>query len=149
MSDPAGVLREALYDYLIADAEVIASFGAADVKIYKTLPPVNAHSPYIFIAGLFVRDDIAECIDAAEVDLQIDVWSLTDPPGFTEAEAVAKAVKASLAGLEDTGDSPGLTLAGHRIVWVQPTSTNYLTDPSDGKTVHAVILATLSIDQAD
>ena len=33
-----------------------------------------------------------------------------------------------------------------RVVAVQASSTQYLTDPSDGKTVHAVIGATLSVD---
>lgn len=149
MSDPAGELRAALEPWLRTDPGVVAAFGSNRVKVYKTLPPVNAEPPYIFIAGLTIRDEIAECIDAAEADLQIDVWSLTDPPGFAEAEIIAKAVKACLAALEDDGDSPPFTIADHRVVSVQPISTQYLTDPSDGKTVHAVILVTLRVDPVD
>jgi hypothetical protein len=149
MSDPAGELRAALEPWIRSDAGVIAAFAGQTVKVFATLPPVNAVPPYIFIAGLFVRDDIAECMDAAEVDLQIDVWSLTSPPGFVEAERIAKAVKILLAALEDDGDSPAFTVAGYRIVSVQPISTNYLTDPSDGKTVHAVVQLTLTVDTVD
>lgn len=146
MSDPALVLRPALETWLRADTEVIAAFGSRPVKVYKTLPPVNAVAPYIFIAGLDVADDLAECLDATQVHVQLDVWSLMDPPGFSQAEAIARAAKASLVRLEDSGDSPAFTIAGFRVTAAQPVSTRYLTDPSDGKTVHAVILITLSID---
>lgn len=146
MSDPASQLRPALATWLRNDTEVRAAFGASTVQVFAKLPPVNAQSPYIFIAGLFVLDDLAECIDAAEVDVQIDVWSLTVPPGFAEAETIAAAVKASLARLEDNGNSPAFTLASFRVVSSQAISTTYLTDPSDGKTVHAVIAARLSVD---
>lgn len=145
MSNPSVVLRPALETWFRGDTQVIASFNGKTVKVYKSLPPVNAVAPYIFIAGLTVLDDIAECLDATEVDLQIDVWSLTDPPGFAEADAISTAVKASIFRLQNT-DSPAFTIAGFRVVAVQPISTDYLTDPSDGKTVHAVIRATLSID---
>lgn len=148
MSDPASVLRPALATWLRADTEVLAAIGSgAATRIYSKLPPVNAAPPYVFIAGLSVLDDIAECLDATEVNLQVDVWSLTNPPAFTEAETIAKAVKASLVRMEDNaGNSPGFSISGFRVVSVQPQSTDYLTDPSDGKTVHAVIRATLAID---
>lgn len=147
MSDPASVLRPALRDWLATDTAVIGAFGSKTVKVFERLPPVNAGSPYIFLAGFLVDDDAAECLDAVQVELQVDVWSLTTPPGFAEAEAIAKAVAASLLRLEaDVGNSPQFSIAGHRVVAVQLGSTQYLTDPSDGKTVHAVIRATLSVD---
>jgi hypothetical protein len=149
VSDPASQLRPALETWLRGDTEVRAAFGAKAVKVYKTLPPPNVHPPYIVIAGLSVDDDLAECMDNALVDVQLDVWSLTEPPGFAEAETIAAAVKASIKRTEDTGDSPAFTLADHRVVTAEPLSTNYLTDPSDGETVHAVILARLSVDQID
>jgi hypothetical protein len=148
MSDPASQLRTAIEAWLRDDTDVIAAFGAKPVKVFKTLPPVNATAPYIFLAGFFVQDEQADCYDAAIVDVQVDVWSLTSPPGFAEAEAIAEAVKASLNRTDD-GDSPAFILADHRVVAVEPVSTQYLTDPSDGKTVHAVIAARLSVDPID
>lgn len=147
MSDPAGVLRPALADWLRADTGIIAAFGANAVRVYEQLPPTNAHKPYIFLAGFDIEDDTAECLDAVQVVLQLDVWSLTTPPGFAEAEAIAAAVKAALLLMDaDAGHSPEFTIAGFRVVAVQANATRYLTDPSDGKTVHAVIGATLSVD---
>lgn len=149
MSDPSSVLGPALKAWLETDTEVIAAFGSKPVKVFDVLPPPNEGSPYIFLAGGFVIDALADCYDAAEVDLQVDVWSLTSPPGFNVARRIAAAVKASLKRTEDTGDSPAFTLSGHRVVSAEPLSTNYLTDPSDGKTVHAVIAVRLSIDPID
>lgn len=142
MSDPASALRPVLEAALRADAGVNAAFQGKRVKIYGSLPPVNAAAPYIYLAGLSCDDRLADCYDAATVSLQIDVWSLTDPPGFDEAERIAAAVKACLATM--TTAPPALV--GHRIVSVLPLSTDYLTDPSDGMTVHAVIRADLTID---
>jgi hypothetical protein len=147
MADPSPVLRPALRSYLKNETGIATAFGSATVKVFDKLPPPNTGMPYLFMAGFFVLDELADCIDAAEVDVQIDVWSLTDPPGFIQAETIAKAVKAALYALD--GDSPRMPLAGWRAVSVETVSTQYLTDPSDGKTVHAVILTRLSLDQVD
>jgi hypothetical protein len=150
LTDLAGDLREGLEPYLRGDTGVIAAFAGKAIKIFRTLPPVNAVSPYGFIAGLLVREDRAECLTAFEVDVQLDVWSLTSPPGFSEAQAVGSAFVAALRAMEDIGESPpAFSLAGWRIVTVGEISANYLTDPSDGKTVHGVVTATLSVDLVD
>jgi hypothetical protein len=149
LSDPAGELREALEPWLRGDSGIIAAFQSRPVKIFTTLPPVNEAPPYIFIAGIDVVDALADCFDGAEIDLQVDVWSRTSPPGFTEAERISPAVKAAISALEDGAESPAFALANFRVVSSQPISTTYLTDPSDGETVHAVIKATLSIDPID
>lgn len=146
MSDPTDVLNPALKAWIETDAEVIAAFGGKPVKVFDLLPPPNEATPYVFLASAFVLDDEAECYDAAEVDFQVDVWSLTSPPGFAAARRIAKAVKAAIRRTEDTGDSPAFTISGHRVVATEVVSTNYLTDPSDGKTVHAVIATRLSVD---
>ncbi len=148
MSDPAAVLRPALKDWYRTDAGVIAAFGVKAVKVFSQLPPINEKPPYVLIPGLLIEDDSADCLDAVQVPLDIDVWSLTSPPGFAEAELIAAAVRASTARLADT-NSPAFTIAGFRVVAVQAGRTQYLTDPSDGKTVHAVVGATLSIDPVD
>lgn len=147
LSDPASVLRPALATWLKTDTEVVAAFGSKTVKVFSKVPPVNESMPYIWIAGFEVEDDSAECLDATQVVLQVDVWSLTSPPGFTEAEAIAKAAKASLTRMESAvGNSPELSLSGFRVVAVQHDRTSYLTDSSDGKTIHAILRATLSVD---
>jgi hypothetical protein len=147
MSDPASVLRPALATWLRTDTEVRAAFGSNTVQVFAKLPPVDARAPYIFLAGLDVEADDAECLDASQVILQIDVWSLTSPPGFTEAETIAKAVQSALRRMEeDVGNSPEFSISGFRVVAVQYDRTSYLTDPSDGKTVHAIVAATLSVD---
>jgi len=147
MSDPASVLRPALATWLRGDTEVRAAFGANTVKVFAKIPLVNEPMPYVWLAGFDVEDDSAECLDATQVVLQIDVWSLTSPPGFAEAEAIAAAVGAALKRIEeDVGNSPEFSISGFRVVAVQFDRTAYLTDPSDGKTVHAIISATLSVD---
>jgi hypothetical protein len=146
MSDPALELRPALKDWIKADTEVVAAFGAREVKVFAVLPTANTAMPYVVIAGMFVEDQQADCYNAAIVNLQLDVWSLTTPAGFTEAERIAGAVKASLTRAANDGNSPALMLASHRVKFVENSSTQYLTDPSDGKTVHAVIQSRLTID---
>lgn len=145
MSDPTDVLGPGLVTWIKGDTEVIAAFAGKAVKVFDEIPPTNEPYPYVFLAGMDPEDDAADCYDAAIVDLQADVWSRTK----TEARRIAKAVKAAIKRCEDTGDSPAFTISGHRLVAVAPISTRYLTDPSDGKTVHAVIAARLSVDPID
>ncbi len=147
MSDPAGEIRAALEPWLRGWTSIRQAFGSKTVKVYKTLPPPDATAPYLFIAGMTTLDDSAECLDSAEVEVQVDVWSLTSPPGFTEAEAIAAAARDAIVATEVTGDSPAFTLTNFRVVAAQHVSTTYLTDPSDGKTVHAVILTRLYVDR--
>jgi hypothetical protein len=145
VSEPSAELRPALRTWLKADTEVVAAFGAKTVKVFAQLPAPNEGYPYVVLAGFFNEDEAADCYDAVIVNLQVDVWSLTSPPGFSEAETIAKAVKASLRRIE-LGSSPAFTLTSHRVVAVELNGTQYLTDPSDGRTVHAVINARLSVD---
>lgn len=146
MSDPAGPLRTALKSWIEADAGVIAAFAGKTVKVFEIVPIANEKTPYVHIAGLDGSDSLADCLDNAEVDVTVDVWSLTDPPGYAECERIAKAVKAALAACEDTGDSPGFSVAGHRVVTAVPQSTRYLID-RNGKTAHGVVRVAMAIDE--
>lgn len=146
MSDPSSELRPALRTWIKADTEVVAAFGAREVKVFAFIPKPNTASPYVVISGFFNEDEEADCYGAVIANVQVDVWSLTTPAGFAEAEGIVEAVKASLKRTEDTGDSPAFTLSNHRVVAVELVSTQYLVDPADGLTVHAVITARLSID---
>lgn len=146
MSDPALELRPALKDWIKADTEVVTAFGVREVKVFAVLPTVNTAMPYVAIAGFFIEDETADCYDAAIVNLQLDVWSLITPAGFTEAERIGRAVKAAVLRAVDDGDSPAFTVSGQRIVSVEPVSTQYLPDLSDAKTVHGIINMRLSVD---
>lgn len=142
MSDPTDVLGPGLVTWLEGDTEVIAAFAGKAVKVFDEIPPTNEPYPYIFLAVLDPDDDEADCYDAAIVNLQADVWARTKPV----ARRIAKAVKAAIRRCEDTGDSPAFTLSGQRVVAVDLQSTRYLTDPSDGRTIHAFIEGRLSVD---
>lgn len=146
MSEPSTELRPALRTWLKADTEVVAAFGAKEVKVYAKLPKANLQPPYVAISGFANEDEEADCYEGVIVNLQVDVWSKTTPADFTEAETIARAVKASIKRTEDTGDSPAFTMSSHRVVAVDLISTDYLTEPFDADTVHAVIRARLSVD---
>lgn len=145
MSEPSAELRPALRTWLKADTEVVAAFGAKTPKVFAQIPKPDEKYPYVLLSGFFNEDEAADCYSAVIVNLQVDVWSLTEPPGFAEAEGIAAAVKASLLRINE-GDSPAFTLASHRVVFVELAGTQYLTDPSDGRTVHVVINARMSVD---
>ena len=117
MSIPARELRAALEPWLRNYSAVVAAFGAKPVRVFGQLPAVNVPAPYLAIAGLKVRLEPVECLDSCEADLQIDAWSLTDPPGFVEAEALADACVQALQAIVDDG-SPGFSLDGYRVVAV-------------------------------
>ena len=105
MSDPSAELRPALEAWLRGNAAVITAFAGKPVKIYgASKPPVNTIAPYVVIPGLYIGDALADCIDATEIELAVDVWSLTDPPGY--AEVVAR----------EFGDIVGPLLSGSPVV---------------------------------
>lgn len=143
-ADPCGVLRPALRTWLKADAAVIAAFEAKTVKVFAGFPPANTAKPYVVIASLFASPLIADCFAGSEVDYQLDVWSLTDPPGFAEAAAIAPAVAVAAAAIADP-DSPAFEIDGWSVKAVAPISTSYLTDPSDAKTAHALIRGRITL----
>jgi hypothetical protein len=149
MSDPAQLLGPAIKTWLRADTDVRTAFGANAVRVFDGYPPANQPKPYVLLAGLDVEQDEADCLEAVQVPLSIDIWSLTNPSGFDEARRLGAAVQTALRRMQDGGDSPAFAIAGYRIVSVQFDRTQYLTDPSDGKTVHGIVQATLSVDPVD
>ena len=131
MSDITGALRDAASSALRADQGVAAAFGTATVKIY-TVPPPNAVEPYLVTGLGSVQPILAEGFDLSEVDFPVHVWSRPEPPSFDEAEAIAPAVRACMLGVEVS--------VGGRVYAAVPVRTEYLIDPSDNRTVHAVII---------
>ena len=149
MSDPALELGPALAAWLRADGDVIAAFAAssATLKVLDKIPLPNTPKPYIFIDGVDDGETPAECLDATEAFLNIGIWSLPTDGDKAEARRIGKAVRKALARMEnDIGNSPEFTLAGFKVRGVYDVRTAYLTDPSDNKTIHGVLNATLSID---
>lgn len=131
MSDPAAELRTAIVTALKADSGVIAAFAAAARRIYPGPPPTGAPMPYIMIPNISVLPDIAECIDGAETDVQIDIWSRMDPPAFDEAQRIGAAAQVVALAIGDT--------ASHRMMGAWLLSADYLQDPGDAQAVHGVV----------
>lgn len=138
MSDPCAELQAAIRAALKGDPMLKVLFGGdpKPVKVYD-VPPVNASPPYLVIGEDSVAPDLADCIDGAEVSATVHVWSLTNPPGLTEAKKIGAAVQAVLLGLGD--------LPSHRVVSTEPRLARYLTD-ADGRTAHGIVTAQVNTE---
>lgn len=145
LSDPSAALRPALAEWLRDDTDVIAAFGANPVRVLSKVPPTNQTPPYAFIPPFQVFDDSAECLDAVEVDVQVEAWSLTTAPGYAEVEALCAALNTAMKRTEDTGDSPAFSVSGWRVVSAQYISTTPLADLSK-KTAGSAVTYRLAID---
>lgn len=130
MSDLTGSLRRAIAARLRADPGVQATFTDGAPRIVG-VPETNQKPPYITMGPALVDPVLAEGFDLSEIDYPVHVWSLTSPAGPAEAEEIAGAIRQALvAPLElDTG----------RALVAIPGRTTYLIDPSDGRTIHAVV----------
>lgn len=142
MSDPTLELGPGLKTWLETSTEVVAAFAGSPVLVFDETPPANTPKPYLYIAGLDPDDDSAECLDATLVNLQLDAWTRNR----ADARRLLRAAKARVLAMADDGDSPLFSIAGFRIVAAQAIRTQYLTDPSDGRTVHGLLEASLSVD---
>ena len=131
MSDPCAQLRPALKAMLRADAGVLAAFGMSPVQVVD-FPGPNLKVPYVIIGEAGATPELAECIDGAEADVTLHVFSRMQPPAFTEAAAIAAAITAAILGAP-------LDLAAHAVANVEPVSARYLTD-ADTVTAHAVLI---------
>lgn len=125
MSDPSLDIQGAVVAVLKSVGALPSVVGG---RVYDAVPP-GATFPYISLGDGQVLPDKADCIDGAEVILQIDVWSRA--VGYPEAKAIAKAVVAKL-------DDQPLSVPGQDVIVFEHESTRYLRDP-DGLTRHAVI----------
>ena len=126
------------------DAGVITAFGSNPVRVLS-IPAVNQPAPYVHIPPFRVENAEAECLDAVDVFVQIEAWSLTSPPGYDEADAICAALNAAMARMEDTGDSPAFTIAGFRVARAQYRATFPVADFSK-KTVGRAVTYRLEID---
>ena len=138
MSDPSLAMQRAIVAALAADSELVAAIGA---RIYDTPSPA-ATFPYLTIGDDDVRDDSAEGIDAAEMTVQVNVWSRPSArPGWGECKAIAARVVKVI-------DQSLPVLDGFAVVSLDYEATNYLRDP-DGLTRRAVITFNALVDAED
>lgn len=125
MSDPSLEIQAAIAASLKSNGALPAVVGA---RIFDA-PPTAPTFPYITLGDCQVLPDKADCIDGAELSIQIDVWSRA--VGYVETKSIAKAIVAKL-------DDQPLSVAAHNVVVFEHQSTNYLRD-TDGLTRHAAI----------
>lgn len=125
MASPAYELQMAVVARLRATADLAPVVGN---RIYDVVPD-GAEFPYITLGTADETSDDADCIDAFELSMDIDIWSRE--PGFQQCKAISDAVRNALR-------SPDLELATNALVYFNHRQTRSLRDP-DGLTSHAVM----------
>jgi hypothetical protein len=127
--DAAHELQVALINALRANADVGALVGS---RIYDRVPAGDGQNkavfPYVSFGPVQDIPEDAECIEASELVIQIDIWSRD--PGFMEGRKIAKSIKLAL------GDQ-SLVLADNALVYFEFDGRRDLRDP-DGLTTHIV-----------
>jgi hypothetical protein len=116
-----GYIVQALKD----DPTVQALCGS---RVYDDVPP-SATFPYISMGPATEVTDNPECIDAIEINIQLDAWSRS--VGFPEVKRIASAVHTALHDVE-------VDLPVNACTSLYHANTLYMRDP-DGLTSHAVI----------
>lgn len=101
-------------------------------------PPDPAQYPFVSLGPTQDLSIDADCIDASEITVQIDVWS--DAFGTPEARRLARAVRNALHNVD-------LTLTTNGFVSLTHNSTRVIRDPQPEIT-HAVLTFTALIDAA-
>lgn len=123
MTSPVLELQGAIVAALKAYAPLAALVGS---RIYDDVPP-SATFPYVSLGPTDEVSDDADCIDASEITVQIDVWSRAI--GAPESLKIAHEVRAALATL---------SLTTNALVSLEHRNTRRLRDP-DGLTNHAAL----------
>lgn len=102
-------LQKAIVGRLKGDAPLTALVSG---RVYDRVPP-GAKLPYVTIRNIQVVDDSAECVDGAEVFIDLDVWS--NAVGKVEASRAAGAVRKALHEADLPLDEPyAITEIAHR-----------------------------------
>lgn len=125
MSDPSLVLQGAIVSLLRDDQAIIALAGT---RVYDEVPDAPTF-PYVTVGdGQVLGNDIEDCGEGSEVNLQVDVWSRA--VGYPEVKRIAAAIRAALKAIP--------TLTGFNVSVVEFLQVRFLRDP-DGKTRHAAL----------
>jgi len=93
-------LQKAIVGRLKEDADLTALVAG---RVYDRVP-ADAPRPYVHIRNFQTVDDSAECIDGAEVYIDLDVWS--SAVGKVEASRAASAIRKALNLAPLTLDEP-------------------------------------------
>jgi hypothetical protein len=125
MASPAYELQVAIVARLRATADLSSVVGN---RIYDVVPD-GAEFPYITLGTVDETSDDADCIDAFELSMDIDIWSRE--PGFQQCKTISDAVRNALR-------CPDLELATNALVYFNHRQTRSFRDP-DGLTSHAVM----------
>lgn len=105
-------------------------------RIYDATP-ATASFPYVSIGPASIIPELAECTDAAEVTIQIDVWSRGK--GFPQVKEIGREITLLLHDAE-------LPLVGGGAVHsLLLESTRYQRDP-DGLTSHGILTFNILTD---
>lgn len=125
MASPSYELQVAIVTRLRATPAVSDLVGT---RIYDQVPD-GAIFPYITIGPADETSDNADCIDAFELSIDVDVWSRD--LGFKESKEISNAVRKALK-------SPDLELLTNALVFFNHRQTRSFRD-EDGLTSHAVM----------
>lgn len=126
-------LQKLVFDALRADATVSAQIAG---RVYDRVPAEPTFPYASFGAYDFVSDD-ADCIDAGEHTLQVDVWSRA--VGRVQAKQITDAVRHALHGHEADMGTYGL-------VEMRADFAQVIGDP-DGLTSHGIVIVTAMIEE--
>ncbi len=107
----AGMLQEAVFEALGADAALIALLGGAHVFDGA---PRNAEAPYVHLGESEARDWSTATEAGTEISFAVVAWSRQ--PGRTEALAIAERVRAVL-------HEAALAVDGYRLVNLRHVAT--------------------------
>lgn len=128
MSDPSVAIQKAIFD-AITDTGGPGSLVAG--RVYDAVPRSDEPGyPRIVFGQFQVLDDFAGCVDGAEVNIDLHVWSAA--VGSIEAKTICAALVDALNDV-DLDLSPS-----HRLIEIVHSSTRVFTDP-DGITTHGVV----------
>lgn len=128
-------LQKSVYDALRADADVAAIVGA---RVFDAVPEGSDYPMIVFGSSDMVPvDDVAQCVEGAEVSLQLDCWVRANGrlrPARDLVAAVTQALHRSTLALEGGLRLLSLT-ASHRVFLDR-----------DGRTAHGVVTLEAEID---
>lgn len=126
----SAAVQKALYDALTA---------AVPYPVYDRVP-TSAEFPYISFGPDDFGEDDADCIEAEEGTVQIDVWSRE--VGKVEAKRITGQIKRALHGLELPIEDP------FAVAICLVRSVRHVNDP-DGLTTHGIVQVYLIVEMAD
>ncbi|MBK3745622.1 DUF3168 domain-containing protein [Paraburkholderia aspalathi] len=124
MTSPTLELQQALFSRLTTNAALIALIGD---RVYDWVPE-NPTYPYVSFGPMDETSADADCVDAFEISMQLDVWSRS--VGYEEARQVADVIRRALKA--------DLSLTENALVYLVHRQTRVFRDP-DGLTSHAAL----------